>query len=340
MFSSKYLFRFLLCIKFEYKILEIMKVTEHLSRAKEPVISFEIIPPKRGGDIKSILEIIEDLAKFRPPFIDITSHPAEVIYEETVSGINKRVVRKRPGTLGICALIQNKFNIDAVPHVLCRNFTREETEDFLIELNYLGIENLLTIRGDESGYTKPIPAGRSANRHAFDLVKQVTAMNNGKYLEDNLLDAKATNFCMGVAGYPEKHFEAPNLKIDIRNTKQKIEAGAEYIVTQMFFENKNYFDYVNSCRSEGIDVPIIPGLKVLTIKPHLTNIPKNFFINIPDELAGEVMEARPEHVLEIGVNWAAKQVEDLINKNVPCIHFYVMQNAKPINLLMKKLNLF
>lgn len=317
-----------------------MKVTEHLSRAKEPVISFEIIPPKRGGDIKSILEIIEDLAKFRPPFIDITSHPAEVIYEETVSGINKRVVRKRPGTLGICALIQNKFNIDAVPHVLCRNFTREETEDFLIELNYLEIENLLAIRGDESGYTKPIPSGRSANSYAVDLVKQVNAMNKGKYLEDNLLDAKETNFCVGVAGYPEKHFEAPNLKIDIRNTKQKIEAGAEYIVTQMFFDNKNYFDYVSACHGEGIEVPIIPGLKVLTIKPHLTNIPKNFFINIPDELAGEVMEARPEHVLEIGVNWAAKQVEELLNKNVPCIHFYIMQNAKPINLLMKKLKLF
>ncbi len=316
-----------------------MKVIEHLQKAKEPLISFEIIPPKRGGDIKSLLNVVDDLAKYNPPFIDITSHGAEIVYEETVHGIKKKIIRKRPGTLGICALIQNKYNIEAVPHILCKNFTREETEDFLIELNYLGIENVLAIRGDDNGFVKPVPHGRSANNYAVDLVSQVTAMNNGKYLEDNLLDAKATDFCIGVSGYPEKHVESPNLKLDIKYVKQKIKAGAHYIVTQMFYDNKVYFDYVDACNEVGIKAPIIPGLKILSLKSHLTNIPRNFYINIPAALAEEVMAAKPEHVLEIGVNWATKQVEELFNRNVPSIHFYIMQNSKPINLLMKKLNL-
>ncbi len=316
-----------------------MKVIEHIANAKSPFISFEIIPPARGGDIKTLLKLIDDLALYEPPFIDITSHAAEAVYEETVTGIKKRIIRKRPGTLGICALIQNKYNIDAVPHVLCKNFTREETEDFLIELNYLGIDNVLAIRGDDSGYTKPIPVGRSVNVYAADLVKQITDMNMGKYLEENLLDARPSNFCIGVGGYPEKHFEAPNIKMDIKWTKAKIESGAEYIVTQMFFNNSAFFNYVDKCREEGITVPIIPGLKILTIKSHLTNLPRNFYVNIPDELADEIIAARPEHVVEIGVNWAAKQVEELLNKNVPSIHFYVMQNSAPIKMLMNKLKL-
>lgn len=316
-----------------------MKVIEHLVKSKEPLISFEIIPPKRGGDIKSILSVIEDIAKYNPPFIDITSHPAEIVYEETPTGIQKKIIRKRPGTLGICALIQNKYNIDAVPHILCRNFTREETEDFLIELSYLGIENVLAIRGDDNGFNKPIPKGRSANEKAIDLVTQITSMNHGKYLEENLLDAKPTTFCVGVSGYPEKHFEAPNVREDIRHTKKKIDAGAEYIVTQMFFDTNSYFEYVKMCRAEGIEVPIIPGLKILTLKSHLTTIPRNFFINIPEALASEVLEAKSEHAIEVGVNWAAKQVEELLSHNVPSIHFYIMQNSKPIKMLMKKLNL-
>ncbi|MDP2301282.1 MAG: methylenetetrahydrofolate reductase [Ignavibacteria bacterium] len=316
-----------------------MKVIDHLVQAKEPFISFEIIPPKRGGDIKSLFAVIEDLVKFKPPYIDITSHGAEVVYEETATGIQKKVIRKRPGTLGICALIQNKYNIDAVPHILCKNFTREETEDFLIELGYLGIDNVLAIRGDDNGFIKPVPKGRSANDYAVDLVAQVKDMNNGQYLEKGLLDARASNFCIGVSGYPEKHFESPNLRTDIKYTKDKIKAGADYIVTQMFFENKAYFDYVKRCTEEGINAPIIPGLKILTLKSHLNTIPRNFYINLPDELTSEIMEAKAEHVLEIGVNWAAKQVEELLNANVPSIHFYIMQNSKPINLLMKKLNL-
>jgi methylenetetrahydrofolate reductase (NADPH) len=316
-----------------------MKVIEHLEKAKNPLVSFELIPPKRGGDIKSLLSVLDDLANYNPPFIDITSHAAEVIYEETTEGIKKKVKRKRPGTLGICALIQNKYNIDAVPHVLCNGFTREETEDFLIEIQYLGIENVLAIRGDDSGYQKPLQHGRSINVYGVDLVKQISDMNKGIFLEENLLDAKGSDFCIGVAGYPEKHFESPNLKTDINYVKAKIKAGAQYVVTQMFYENKAYFDFVANCRKEGIDIPIIPGLKILMTQSNLTSLPKNFYISVPEDLADEVNAADSKHTMEIGVNWAAKQVEDLLNNKVPAIHFYTMQNPKPINMLMKKLKI-
>jgi methylenetetrahydrofolate reductase (NADH) len=317
-----------------------MKVIEHLTKAKNPLISFELIPPKRGGDMKTLLSVIEDISKFNPPFIDITSHAAEVVYEETSTGIRKIVKRKRPGTLGICALIQNKYNIDAVPHILTKGFTREETEDFLIELNYLGIQNVLAIRGDDSGYNKPIPEGRSVNKTTSDLVKQIVDMNHGKYLEENLLDAKPSNFCVGVGAYPEKHFESPNLKFDIKFVKEKVKAGADYIVTQMFFDNEVYFNFVRQCREEGIDVPIIPGMKILTTKSHLVSIPKNFYINIPPEFSEEVDAAKPEQVMEIGVKWAAKQVEGLVEKGVPSVHFYIMQNSTPVKMLMERLRIF
>lgn len=316
-----------------------MKVIEHLAKATKPLISFEIIPPLRGGDITTLLNIIDAISKFKPPFIDITSHAAEVIYEETPTGLVRKVKRKRPGTLGLCALIQNKYNIDAVPHIICHGFTREETEDFLIELHYLGIDNVLAIRGDENTYKKPLYFGRSANIYAVDLVRQIAAMNSGKYLEEGLLDAKPTNFCIGVGGYPEKHFEAPNIKVDIKLTKDKIEAGADYIVTQMFFDNRKFFRYVEQCQAEGISVPVIPGLKILTSKAQLANIPRNFFIDIPDALAEEVLAEKPEHTVEIGVNWACRQVEELLNKNVPAVHFYIMQSSKPILMLMNKLKL-
>ncbi len=317
-----------------------MKVIEHLDKATDTVISFEIIPPKRGGDIKQLMSVLDELVKYKPPFIDITSHAAEVIYEETPDGDYKmKVKRKRPGTLGICALIQNKYNIDAVPHVICHGFTREETEDFLIELHYLGIDNVLAIRGDDSGYQKPVKYGRSTNQYAVDLVKQINDVNKGKYIEDSLLDAEPMDFCVGVGGYPEKHFEAANLGIDIKYTKQKVEAGADYIATQMFYNNESYFNYVDKCKEAGIKVPVIPGLKILTSKKQLQSVPKHFFIDLPDELSEEVQAAKPEHVLEVGVNWTAKQVEELLNKNVPAIHFYIMQNSEPIKMLMKKLNL-
>ncbi|MEM9291313.1 MAG: methylenetetrahydrofolate reductase [NAD(P)H] [Acidobacteriota bacterium] len=315
-----------------------MKVTDHLDRAERPLLSFEIIPPLRGGDLRSLLTLIDDLMPFDPPFIDITSHAAEVIYDETASGIRRRVKRKRPGTLGVCALIQNKYNVDAVPHILCRSFTREETEDFLIELRYLGIENVLAIRGDDSGYSKPLRDGRSANRYASDLVSQVADMNRGKYLESNLLDAEPSDFCIGVGGYPEKHFQAPNLAHDVRYTKAKVEAGADYIVTQMFFDNRYYFDYVDACRAAGIEVPIIPGLKILTSKKHLVRVPENFYVDIPEDLANEIEAAKPKQVEEVGVRWALKQTRELLEKGVPAVHFYIMQSSKAVTRLIEQLD--
>ena len=318
-----------------------MKVIEHLDKAKNTLISFEIIPPKRGGDIKQLMNVLDEIVKYNPPFIDITSHAAEAIYEETSDGgYQMKIKRKRPGTLGICALIQNKYNVDAVPHVICSGFTKEETEDFLIELRYLDIDNVLAIRGDDSGFKKPLKFGRSANEFAVDLIAQISKINEGKYIEDSLLDAEPMNFCIGSSGYPEKHFEAPNLKTDVRYTKDKIDAGASYIVTQMFFNNGNYFNYVDLCRKEGISAPIIPGLKIITSKSQVVNLPKNFYIDIPDELTEEISQAKNDkQVVEIGVEWTTKQVEELLNKNVPAIHFFVMQNAEPINKLMKKIKI-
>jgi len=317
-----------------------MKVIEHLDKAKSPFVSFEIIPPKRGGNIKKLLSALEDLVKFNPPFIDITSHAAEVVYEETSSGdFRMKVKRKRPGTLGICALIQNKYHIDAVPHVICNGFTKEETEDFLIELHYLGIDNVLAIKGDDSGFQKPVKFGRTTNRYATDLVKQISDMNSGKYLEEELLNADPMNFGIGVGGYPEKHFESPNLETDIHFTKEKVSAGADYIVTQMFYDNKKYFDYVDLCKKNDINVPIIPGIKIITSKSQLKLLPPIFYVDIPVDLANEILEAKPEHTAEIGVEWALKQSEELLNSNVHAIHYYVMQNTKPIKNLMKKLNI-
>jgi methylenetetrahydrofolate reductase (NADPH) len=308
-----------------------MKVIEHLEKAKgKPLISFEVIPPKRGGSIDQLFKVLEDVIKYNPPFIDVTSRAAEVEYHETAGGIRKKVIRKRPGTIGISAAIKNHFNIDTVPHLLCYGFTREETEDALIELNYLGIENVLAVRGDDLGYHKPIPTHKSQNKFAYQLVEQIVKMNDGKYLEDELLDASSTDFCIGVGGYPEKHFEAPNLTVEVQRVKQKIDCGAHYVVTQMFYDNRHYFDFVDKCRQAGISVPIVPGLKILTSKTHLTTVPANFYISIPDELANEVMCAKDDHVMEIGAKWAARQAEELLNRGAPSLHFYIMQSAKPI----------
>ncbi len=314
-----------------------MKVTEHLERATRPLISFEIIPPLRGRHVKYLLALIDDLVQFEPPFIDITSHAAQIEYRETADGIKQLVKRKRPGTLGVCALIQNKYNIDAVPHVLCHGFTREETEDFLIELKYLGIDNVLAIRGDDNGFRKPLQFGRSANKYAIDLVRQIDDMNRGKYLEVDLIDAEPCDFSVGVAGYPEKHFEAPNLETDIRQTRTKLEAGGDYVVTQMFFDNRHYFEFVDVCREQGIEAPIIPGLKILNSKKQLKSIPSVFYCDIPTELADEVERADPKHVLDIGVEWAARQTQELLDRGVPSVHFYVMQSSKAIKRLMKKI---
>lgn len=316
-----------------------MKVTEHFEKANNPLVSFEITPISRGGDIKQIFEMVENLMKFNPPFIDVTSHSSQVSYDETPEGIKKKVKRKKPGTIGISVAIKNKFNIDTVPHLLCNGFTKEETEDALIELNYLGIENVLAVRGDDTGYKKPIPEGRSCNTYALELVKQIVNMNNGKYLEPELVDAAPTDFCIGVGGYPEKHFEAPNLSNDIKYVKAKVNAGAGYVVTQMFYNNKYYFDFVDKCRAEGITVPIIPGLKILSYKSQMTSIPKNFFIEIPDELSSEILAAKPDQVKDIGVEWTLKQCEELLNRGVPSLHFYVLLNASPVERLFKRLKI-
>lgn len=317
-----------------------MKVIEHLAKAKNPLISFEIIPPLRGGDISLLFNILEDLIKLNPPFIDVTSHSAEVQYEETPSGvIKKKVKRKRPGTIGISVAIKNKYNIDTVPHILCNGFTKEETEDALIELNYLGIENVLAIQGDDKGFKKPTPQGKTTNSYSSDLVAQINNMNNGNYLEADLLDASPTNFCIGVAGYPEKHYESPNLKADMEVLRSKINKGANYVVTQMFFDNKHYFNYAEMCKKEGFDIPIIPGLKIITTKKHLTSLPRDFYIDIPEQLYNEVIQADDKHVIDIGVEWATKQVEELLNSKVPGVHFYILQNSKPIQMLFKNLKL-
>lgn len=310
-----------------------MKITEIIERAKKPLISYEIIPPKRGGSLQQIIGMVESLLPYEPPFIDVTSHAAEVSYEELSNGVVKQQVkRKRPGTLGICAAIKSKYGIETVPHLLCEGFTREETEDALIELHYLGVQNVLALRGD-GGTMKPMSSNRTKNQYASDLVAQIRAMNDGHYLED-MLDAAKTDFCVGVAGYPEKHFQAPNLSRDITYLKQKVDAGAQYIVTQMFFDNAHFFRFVEACRAAGITVPIIPGLKVITTKNHLRTLPSSFHIEIPQQLVEEIEAAKPEQVAEIGMRWAIQQSEALLSAGYN-LHYYIMQNTKNILPVVK-----
>jgi methylenetetrahydrofolate reductase (NADPH) len=313
-----------------------MKVTEALEAAREPLISYEIIPPKRGGSVDDVLSVVEALVRFDPPFIDVTSHAAQVYYEELPDGTARRHVRrKRPGTIGLCAAIKHRFGVEPVPHLLCSGFTREETEDALIELRYLGVQNVMALRGDEGTAEKPTSPDRSRNTCATDLVGQITDMNRGRYLED-LLDARPAEFCIGVAGYPEKHFAAVNRARDIAELKRKVEAGADYVVTQMFFDNAHYFRFVEDCRAAGIHVPIIPGLKILTTASHLTNLPRTFHIDVPEPLADEVSEA-PQHAREIGIRWAIRQSEELLEAGVPCLHFYILQTAAAVTEVVETL---
>ena len=314
-----------------------MKIIELLDKSTEPRISYEIIPPKRGSSAQQIMNIVRELVDYNPPFIDVTSHSAQVYYEEKADGTWKRhVKRKRPGTLGLCAAIKHRFNIEPVPHLLCRGFTKEETEDALIELNYLGIQNVMALRGDEGAYKKRPTPDRSLNLYAGDLVDQVSCMNRGEFLEE-IIEGNPTDFCVGVAGYPEKHFEAPNLSWDILNLKRKIDAGADYVMTQMFFNNACYFDFVERCRDVGITVPIIPGLKVLTRKKQLQTLPSRFFLEIPESLSAEVEEAKPEHVVDVGVEWALRQSEELMNAGIPCVHFYILEKADVVKRVVSSL---
>ena len=313
-----------------------MKVIEHIKNSNNPQFSFEIIPPKRGTSVQEITDIVKEIKPYNPPYIDVTSHSAEAYYEENKLGEFKRHIRKkRPGTISICGIIQNRFKIDTVPHLLCRGYTREETEDALIELNYLGIHNILAIRGDETNYKKNLQSGRSVNVFASDLVRQIDRLRKGVYL-DEIINADSMDFCIGVGGYPEKHFESPNLKKDIHYLKQKVDAGADYIVTQMFFDNNDYFNFKNECIKNGINVPIIPGIKIINSPRQLQSIPKNFYVNIPNELSDEIDE-NLNHSKEIGINWCAKQCEELLNKGEKNIHFYIMNGAKGVKQVLKKL---
>jgi len=314
-----------------------MKVTEHLERASNPLVSIEIIPPKRGSSITQISNAIESIRGLNPPFIDVTSHAAEIIWEQTKDGkFAKKVKRKRPGTIGLCAAIKYKYDLDPVPHLLCGGFTREETEDALIELNYLGIENILAIRGDKRN-PRPVPKDRSENRYALDLVHQIQEMNRGEYL-DVLENGAKTDFCVGVACYPEKHFECPNHKMGINILKQKAEAGADYAVTQMFYDTSKYIEFVKQAREAGIDIPIIPGLKIMTSKRHLSRLPSIFYIDIPQELVGRMYAAKTkEEERQVGIEWAYKQAMELLEFGVPCLHFYIMQRTGSFLKLMDRL---
>ena len=307
-----------------------MKITERLKQEKKTLFSYEIIPPKRGGSIDYIYNIVEKLLIFEPPFIDLTSRSAEVYYEDLPDNIVKRhIKRKRPGTIGLSAALKNRYNVETVPHLLCTGFTREETEDALIELNYLGINNVLAVRGDELRKGHFHRDGKTHNRYASDLVKQITDMNKGIYLE-NLDDAATTDFCIGVGGYPEKHFEAPNMNADLKNLKQKVDAGADYIVTQMVFDNKVFFDFVERCRIMGIDIPIIPGIKILTVENHLRSIPRSFHVEIPQELSDKVTVQSAKAIKRIGIDWTIRQCNELIENNVPCLHFYILNSANEV----------
>ena len=314
-----------------------MKVVEHLQNPKNPLISYEIVPPPRGHSLQDILNVVERLAPFRPPFIDVTSHAASAYYKQTSDGtITRKIHRKRPGTLGICGIIQNRYQIDTVAHVLCHGFTKEETEDALIELSFMGIENVLALRGDESNYKKTIRPDRTVNDFALNLVEQITNLNQGIYLDPDLENTRPMNFGIGVAGYPEKHFESPNLKADLSYLKNKIDAGAEYIVTQMFFDNQAYFDYVRQCRDININVPIIPGLKVINKVRQIQALPKHFHIDLPPALVDEIQH-HPQHVVEIGIRWAQKQALGLLEKGAPCLHFYVLDDASSVVDIVKNL---
>jgi methylenetetrahydrofolate reductase (NADPH) len=316
-----------------------MKVIDHLREAKKTLISFEILPPLKGRGIQSLYEHLDPLMEYKPSFINVTYHRSEHIFKKKSDGtFEKVVVRKRPGTEAICASIMNKYNVDTVPHLICGGFGINETEDALINLNYLGIDNVLVLRGDAAKNETSFEPEPGGHRYAIDLLKQVSDLNQGVYLEEGLKNTQKTKFCIGVAGYPEKHFEAPNMETDLKHLKQKVDAGADYIITQMFFDNQKFYSFVDACRSIGITVPIIPGLKPIYSKKQLTVLPKTFHIDLPAELSNEILRCKnDEDVEKVGAEWLLKQSRELKNYGVPVLHYYTLGRPQLIADVVKKL---
>lgn len=316
-----------------------MKVTEHIRQATGPIISLEILPPTKGKSIDSIFNILDGFMEFRPSFINVTYHRAEQMYKKRPDGSFERVeIRKRPGTVGICAAIMNHYNVDAVPHLICGGFSKEETENALIDLHFLGVKNVLALRGDAAANEKFFTPHPHGHRYADELVKQIRQLNEGHYLEEDIMEGVKTDFCIGVAGYPEKHYESPNLETDIHYLKRKIELGAEYITSQMFFDNKHYYNYVSNCREHGIDVPIIPGLKPVTNKRQINMIPSVFNVELPVELTREMLAAKNDAACDqIGEEWLLHQCRDLLQNNAPVLHFYTLGKPHIVQNVLKKL---
>ena len=314
-----------------------MKITDHIKNAKDPLISFEILPPLKGQGIQSIFDTIDALMDFDPPFVDVTYHREEYVYKKMPNGLlQKQTTRKRPGTVGICAAIINKYGIDAVPHIICGGFSKEDTENALIDLNFLGIDNVLALRGDPIKSERSFTAEPDGHNYATDLIEQIANMNKGKYLDEELGNVSRSNFCIGVAGYPEKHFESPNVTHDLRYLKKKIELGAEYIVTQMFFDNQKFFEFVNRCRENGIDVPIIPGLKPISSLRQITMLPNVFHVDIPEELTNELEKCKSkEDVHVVSKEWGIQQAKELIEFGVPGLHYYTMGQTALIRSIVE-----
>lgn len=316
-----------------------MKVTDHIQAAKETLISFEILPPLKGKGIQSLYNHLDHLMEFNPAFINVTYHRSEHSFKKRADGsFEKVVVRKRPGTESICASIMNKYNVDTVPHLICGGFGINETEDALINLNYLGIDNVLVLRGDAAKNETAFEPEPGGHKYAIDLLQQVANLNAGIYLEEDLKNTSKTKFCIGVAGYPEKHFEAPNMESDLRHLKAKVDAGADYIVTQMFFDNEKYFSFVKACREIGIKVPIIPGLKPIYTKKQLTILPKTFHIDLPKDLSDAVNSCKSDEDVElVGKEWLYEQSKELKKFGVPVLHYYTLGRPLLIAEVVKKL---
>jgi methylenetetrahydrofolate reductase (NADPH) len=317
-----------------------MKVVDHLKNANgKSLFTLEILPPLKGENIKNLFSNIDPLMEFKPPFIDVTYHREEYVFKKKEGGLlEKLTTRKRPGTVGICAAIQNHYKVDTVPHIICGGFSREETENALIDLNFLGVDNVLVLQGDAIKTEAKFIAEPDGFKYASELLEHVVNMNKGIYLDEELHEPSPTNFCIGVAGYPEKHFNAPNLKTDLKYLKLKVDMGAEYIVTQMFFDNKKYFEFVDKCREAGITVPIIPGIKPLTGKAQLTVLPQIFHIDLPEALADEAEKCKDNAAIkEVGIEWAIQQSRELIKYGAPTIHFYSMGKSDPIYKIAKEL---